>query len=91
MNKSDLVTEAQKILGDDLSKATVERALNAILEAIRKSIAKHDTVQLVGFGTFSVASRAARTGVNPRTKVKIRIPGQTVVRFRPGTDLSRAV
>jgi DNA-binding protein HU-beta len=91
MNKSDLIEEAQKILGDELSKAAVERVLNAIQETIRAAVARHDTVQLVGFGTFSVASRAARTGVNPRTKQKIRIPGKMVVKFKPGTDLSRAV
>jgi DNA-binding protein HU-beta len=94
MNKSDLVSEAHKILsgeGNEMSKASVERALNAILDAIRGSISKHDAVQLVGFGTFSVHSRAARTGVNPRTKEKIRIPGKMVVKFKPGTDLSHAI
>ncbi|MDR3117524.1 MAG: HU family DNA-binding protein [Puniceicoccales bacterium] len=91
MNKSDLIGEAQKILGDEFSKTAVERVLNAIQEAIRAAVERHDTVQLVGFGTFSVASRAARTGVNPRTKQKIRIPGKMVVKFKPGTDLNRAV
>jgi DNA-binding protein HU-beta len=91
MNKSDLIAEVHKILGDETSKATVERVLNAILEAIRESVARKETVQLVGFGTFSVAARAPRTGVNPRTKAKIRIPGKSVVKFKAGADLSRAV
>ena len=91
MNKSDLIAEVHKILGDETSKATVERVLNAVLEAIRESVARKETVQLVGFGTFSVAARAPRIGVNPRTKAKIRIPGKSVVKFKAGADLSRAV
>ncbi|MDR1435793.1 MAG: HU family DNA-binding protein [Puniceicoccales bacterium] len=91
MNKSDLISEAHKILGDDTSKATVERVLNAVLDAIRESVARKETIQLIGFGTFSVASRAPRIGINPRTKAKIRIPGKFVVKFKPGADLSRAV
>jgi DNA-binding protein HU-beta len=91
MNKSDLVAEAHKVLGDETSKAAVERTLNAILEAIKGSISRHETVQLVGFGTFSVTSRAPRTGVNPRTKERIRIPGKSVVKFKPGSDLSHSV
>jgi DNA-binding protein HU-beta len=91
MNKSDLVVEAHRILGDEMSKASVERVLNALLDAIKGAVARHDTVQLVGFGTFSISSRAPRVGVNPRTKEKIKIPGKKVVRFKPGTDLSRSV
>ncbi|MDR3316555.1 MAG: HU family DNA-binding protein [Puniceicoccales bacterium] len=91
MNKSDLVVETHKVLGEELSKATVERVLNAVLETIRNAISKHESVQLVGFGTFGVSERMSRIGVNPRTKEKIRIPGKMVVKFKPGTDLSRAV
>lgn len=91
MNKSDLISEVHKILGDDTAKATVERVLNALLEAIRESVGRKEAVQLVGFGTFSVVARAPRTGVNPRTKAKIRIPGKLVVKFKPGAELSRAV
>ncbi|MDR0727694.1 MAG: HU family DNA-binding protein [Puniceicoccales bacterium] len=92
MNKSELVDEAHSILDDgSLSKAAVERVLNAILAAIKGSVSKHETVQLVGFGTFSVVERAARTGINPQTKKKISIPKKSVVKFRPGTELSRSV
>jgi DNA-binding protein HU-beta len=78
-------------LGDGTSKAAVDRVLEAVLETIRASIARHESVQLIGFGTFSVTKRAARTGVNPRTKAKIRIPQKNVVKFRPGSELSGAV
>lgn len=91
MNKSDLVAEAQKIAGGDVSKATVERIVNAVLAAIKDGVKEEGNVQLVGFGTFSVATRAERTGVNPRTKEKILIPGKKVVRFKPGAEFSRAV
>ncbi|MDR2664625.1 MAG: HU family DNA-binding protein [Puniceicoccales bacterium] len=91
MNKSDLIAEAHKLLGDDTSKAVVERVVNAVLSTIRDAVGRRESVQLVGFGTFSVAARAPRTGVNPRTKARIRIPGKLVVKFRPGAELSRAV
>lgn len=92
MNKSDLIDETQKLLeGSDMSKAAIERVLNAVLAAIKNGIQTQKSVQLVGFGTFSVTSRAARTGVNPRTKQRIQIPAKKVVKFKPGADLSRAV
>ncbi|MDR1457089.1 MAG: HU family DNA-binding protein [Puniceicoccales bacterium] len=92
MNKSELVDEAHSILDDgSLSKAAVERVLNAILSAIKGSVSKHEAVQLVGFGTFNVVERAARTGINPQTKKKIAIPKKCVVKFKPGTELSRSV
>lgn len=91
MNKSDLVAEAHRMIGEEMSKAAVERVLNAILASIKKGVKKHQSVQLVGFGTFGVVSRAKRTGVNPRTKQKITIPAKKVVKFKPGADLSRSV
>ncbi|MDR0340576.1 MAG: HU family DNA-binding protein [Puniceicoccales bacterium] len=91
MNKSDLITETHKILGDETPRAVVERVVNAALSAIRDAVGRKEPVQLVGFGTFSVAARAPRTGVNPRTKARIRIPGKLVVKFRPGAELNRAV
>lgn len=91
MNKSDLIAETCKLVGNDMSKAAVERVLNSLLAAIKNGIKKHQMVQLVGFGTFAVVSRAKRTGVNPRTKEKITIPAKKVVKFKPGADLSRTV
>jgi len=90
MNKAELVEEVQKCLGKDCSKAEAERALNAVLESIKKGIKKQKSVQLVGFGTFSVANRKARTGINPRTQEKIKIKASKTVKFKPGAALKAA-
>lgn len=87
MNKAELVAEVQKQLGGDASKAAAERAVEAVLGGIRKGVKKDKEVQLVGFGTFKVAKRAARKGVNPRTKQAITIKASRTVRFRPGASL----
>ncbi|MGB0743685.1 MAG: HU family DNA-binding protein, partial [Opitutales bacterium] len=73
MNKAELVAEVQKSLGADTSKAGAERAVEAVIEAVKKGIKKDKGVQLIGFGTFSVTKRAARDGINPQTGEKIRI------------------
>jgi nucleoid DNA-binding protein len=85
MNKSELVDEIQKIRGEDCSKACAERSLDAVLQAIVNGVAKTGSVQLVGFGTFSVTARAPRAGVNPKTKAKIHIPASKSVKFKVGT------
>lgn len=87
MNKAELIAEVQKNLGGDASKAAAERAVEAVLEGIKKGVKKDKTVQLIGFGTFSVAKRAAREGVNPRTKEKIKIKASKTVKFKPGATL----
>jgi DNA-binding protein HU-beta len=87
MNKAELIAEVQKALGDDTSKAAAERSLDAVLEGIKKGIKKDKSVQLIGFGTFSVAKRAARTGINPQTKEKIKIKASKTVKFKAGTAL----
>jgi len=87
MNKAELLAEVQKSLGADTSKAAAERALEAVLEGIKKGIKKDKAVQLIGFGTFSVAKRAARTGINPQTKEKIKIKASKTVKFKPGAAL----
>ena len=87
MNKSELIKEVQKALGPDASKAQAERAIEAVLEGIKKGIKKDKNVQLIGFGTFSVAKRAARTGVNPRTGEKIKIKASSSIKFKPGAKL----
>ncbi len=71
MNKVALVEAVQKSLGT--SKADAERAVNAVIDGIKLGVKKTKTVQLIGFGTFKVASRKARTGVNPKTGQKIKI------------------
>ncbi|MDR0680093.1 MAG: HU family DNA-binding protein [Puniceicoccales bacterium] len=87
MNKAELINEIQKIKGVDCTKACAERSLDAVLQAIINGVAKTGSVQLIGFGTFSVTVRAARTGVNPKTKAKINIPASKSVKFRVGAKL----
>ena len=65
--------------------------MEGVLEGIKKGIKKDKVVQLIGFGTFTVAKRAAREGVNPRTKEKIKIKASKTVKFKPGAGLKSAV
>ncbi len=86
MNKTELVNA----IAEDakLSKVDAKAALDATLKAISNALANNDKVALVGFGTFAVSEKAARTGINPSTKEKIQIPAKKVVKFKPGTELS---
>ena len=90
MNKSELVEAVQKSLGGDTSKAAAEAAVAAVLEGITKGVKKDKSVQLIGFGTFSVVKRAARTGVNPRTGEKIKIKASKAVKLKAGAGLKGA-
>ena len=90
MNKSELVEAVQKSLGGDTSKAAAEAAVAAVLEGITKGVKKDKSVQLIGFGTFSVVKRAARTGVNPRTGEKIKIKASKAVKFKAGAGIKGA-
>ncbi len=87
MNKAELIEEVQKNLGSDASKAAADRAVDAVLEGIKKGVKKDKNVQLIGFGTFTVAKRAAREGINPRTKEKIKIKASKTVKFKAGATL----
>lgn len=89
MNKSELVDAIAA--GTDLSKAAAGRALDATIEAITKALKKGDTVSLVGFGTFSVKKRNARTGRNPQTGAEIKIKAAKVPGFKAGKGLKDAV
>lgn len=89
MNKTELIEEIAK--SADITKASATRALDAMIEAVTTSLQKNDTVTLVGFGTFSVGERAARTGRNPRTKEAIQIEAQRVPKFKAGKALKDAV
>lgn len=92
MNKAELVESVQKSLGGDTSKAGAERAVDAVIEGIKKGLkGKEKKVQLVGFGTFEVAKRKARSGVNPRTGEKIKIAASKTVKFKPGAGLKSSV
>ena len=89
MNKGELV---EKIAKDArVSKVQGANALNAALDGITLSLKKGNKVTLVGFGTFSVSSRKARTGRNPQTGSPLRIPAKRIAKFVPGSDLKRAV
>ena len=86
MNKAELIVEIQKQLGKDATKACAEKALNTVLDAIKAGVKKHKKLQLIGFGTFSVVDRKARTGINQQTKEKIKIKASKAVKFKPGSD-----
>ena len=87
INKAGLVAAVQKILGEDATRKCAEDAVNAVIDAIKDSVKSGSSVQLVGFGTFSVATRKARTGVNPRTGAKLSIPASKSVKFKAGAAL----
>ncbi len=88
MNKAELVDliMADKGSGFD-SKASAERALNAVVDGIRAGITKDGKVQVVGFGTFTIRKRNARTGRNPQTGAEIKIKASKTVGFKPGKQL----
>ena len=89
MNKSELIEHIAK--NADISKAAATRALESTLGAIRSTLKKGGSVSLVGFGTFAVSDRAARTGRNPRTGEPIKIKKAKVPKFRPGKALKDAL
>ncbi len=89
MNKKELI---ESIAGAaEISKAAAEKALNAAMAAIADALKKGDKVTLVGFGTFSVAKRDARTGRNPQTGKSIKIPAKKIAKFKAGSKLSDAI
>ena len=91
MNKVELVEAVQKSLGKETSKAEAERSVNAVIDAIKTGVKKTKTVQLIGFGTFKVATRKARTGVNPKTGAKIKIKASKTVKFVAGKALKESL
>jgi len=89
VNKNDLIASVADSAG--LSKADATKAVDAVLSSIAKSLKKGDEVRLVGFGTFTVARRAATEGRNPRTGEKIKIPASKQPKFKAGKALKDAV
>ncbi|MBP7780784.1 MAG: HU family DNA-binding protein [Paludibacteraceae bacterium] len=85
MNKTELVDAIAKESG--LTKTDSEKALNGFIKAVEDVLKKGDKLALVGFGTFSVSERAAREGINPRTKAKIQIPAKKIAKFKAGAKL----
>lgn len=87
MNKAKLIESVQKALGADTSKSHAAAAVEAVVDGIKAGLKKDKSVQLIGFGTFKVANRKARTGVNPKTGEKIKIKASKTVKFVAGKDL----
>jgi DNA-binding protein HU-beta len=89
MNKEQLI---ENIAGDaKITKTAAKAALESFVESVTRSLRKGDKVSLVGFGTFSVSKRNARTGRNPKTGETLNIPAKLVARFKAGKALSDAV
>ncbi len=88
MNKADIINEIAKAT---CSKAEAAKALDAFLDAVKKDLKKGNKVTLIGFGTFSVAKRAARKGRNPQTGAAIKIAAKKVPKFTAGKALKAAV
>ena len=89
MNKGELIESIAN--SAKLTKADAGRALEATIDAVEKALKKGDRVALVGFGSFSVAKRAARIGRNPQTGKEIKIAAKKVVKFKAGADLAKKV
>ena len=89
MNKTELV--AAVAAKAELSKKDAEAAVNAVFDSVKDALAEGDKVSLIGFGTFSVKTRAARIGLNTRTKETIEIPESKVPAFKAGSALKDAV
>lgn len=89
MNKTELVNQVAE--ATELSKKDAGKAVDAVFETIQNALAKGDKLSLIGFGTFEVRDRAARTGRNPQTGKDIQIPASKVPAFKPGKALKDAV
>jgi DNA-binding protein HU-beta len=89
MNKSELVDAMATAA--DISKAAAARALDAFVESVVGAVAKGEAVALVGFGTFDVSERAARTGRNPQTGAAMQIPAAKLPRFKAGKTFKETV
>lgn len=86
MNKAELITAIAN--GSGISKAEAQKALDAFTNSVQKALKKGEKVTLVGFGTFSVGKRGARTGRNPKTGKPIKIAAKKVAKFKAGKGLA---
>lgn len=89
MNKTELIEKVAK--NADLAKVDAKKAVEVALDAFKDALVKGDKIQLIGFGTFSINERPARTGINPATKAKIKIAAKKVAKFKAGSDLNDAL
>ena len=86
MNKTELINAIAEQA--NISKLQAKAALDATVAAISNALAEGDKVALIGFGTFAVTEKGARTGINPRTKETIEIAARKVVKFKAGAELA---
>lgn len=86
MNKAQLISSIAEKSG--LSKVDSKKALDAFMGSVASAMKQGDKIALVGFGTFSVVNKAARTGINPATKKPIKIAAKKVVKFKAGSELA---
>ena len=86
MNKSELISAVAAEAG--LSKVDAKKAIEAFVSTVTNTLASGDKVALIGFGTFSVTAKSARTGINPATKQTINIPAKKVAKFKAGAELN---
>ena len=89
MNKADLIEKVSKDAG--VSKAQADAVISSLLDGVTSTLKKGGSVTLVGFGTFSVGTRKARTGRNPQTGAALKIPAKKVPKFSAGMQLKKAV
>ncbi|MCL4557845.1 MAG: HU family DNA-binding protein [Deltaproteobacteria bacterium] len=89
MTKADLVRKLAEAA--EVSKAKAELLVNSFLSTVTALLKKGDKLTLPGFGTFLVTKRAAREGINPRTKAKLKIPARRVPKFKAGSNLKKTV
>lgn len=89
MNKTELISKIAE--QSELTKADAKKALEATLDAISGALKAGESVQLIGFGTFSVNERPAREGINPATKQKIKIAAKKVAKFKAGSELANSL
>jgi len=89
MNKTELISAVAE--GSGLTKVDAKKAVDALISAVSGELGKGGKIALVGFGTFSVAEKSARTGINPKTKQPIKIAAKKVVKFKAGSELAEGV
>lgn len=87
MNKAQLIETIQKQMGPETTKKAAEEALNAVVEAIKEGVQKDEKVQIIGFGTFVLKTRSARTGRNPKTGEPLEIAESRTVGFKASSSL----
>lgn len=89
MNKTDFINAVAEKAG--LSKVDAKKAIDAFVETVSNEMKEGGKIALLGFGTFSVSEKAARKGINPKTKETIEIAARKVVKFKPGSELNEKV